>query len=50
MGGVCSTIGGEENDYRLLVGNRPLGTPRHRWVDNIMMDLGDIGWGWCKLD
>jgi hypothetical protein len=32
----------------LLVGNpegkRPLGTPRRRWVDNIKMDLREIGW------
>jgi hypothetical protein len=26
-------------------GNRPLGRPRRRWVDNIMMDLGEVGWG-----
>jgi hypothetical protein len=19
--------------------------PRHRWVDNIRMDLGEVGWG-----
>jgi hypothetical protein len=25
-------------------GKRPLGTPRHRWVDNIKMDLSEIGW------
>jgi hypothetical protein len=35
--------------YRLLVGKprgkRPLGRPRRRWVDNIRMDLGAIGWG-----
>jgi hypothetical protein len=23
----------------------PLGGPRRRWVDNIRMDLGEIGWG-----
>jgi hypothetical protein len=23
---------------------RPLGRPRHRWVDNIKMDLREIGW------
>jgi hypothetical protein len=35
--------------YRLLVGKpeekRPLGRPRRRWVDNIMMDFGEVGWG-----
>jgi hypothetical protein len=34
--------------YRLLVGKpkrkRPLGRPRHRWVDNIKIDLVKIGW------
>jgi hypothetical protein len=34
---------------RLLVGKpegkRPLGRPRRRWVDNIKMDLLEIGWG-----
>jgi hypothetical protein len=25
-------------------GSRPLGIPRHRWVDNIKMDLREIGW------
>jgi hypothetical protein len=24
-------------------GKRPLGRPRHRWIDNIMMDLLEIG-------
>jgi hypothetical protein len=24
---------------------RPLGRPRHRWVDSIKMDLREIGWG-----
>jgi hypothetical protein len=42
---------GEEkkNAYRLLVGKaegkRPLGRPRRRWMDNIRMDLGEVGWG-----
>jgi hypothetical protein len=35
--------------YRLLVGKsegkRPLGRPRWRWVDNIKIYLGEIGWG-----
>jgi hypothetical protein len=26
-------------------GKRPLGRPRRRWVDNIRMDLGEVGWG-----
>jgi hypothetical protein len=33
----------KRNAYRILVGKpegkRPLGTPRHRWMDNIKMDL-----------
>jgi hypothetical protein len=30
----------------------PLGRPRRRWVDNIKMDLREIGWGgvdWVDL-
>jgi hypothetical protein len=42
-------MGEKRNAYRLLVGKlegrRPLGRPRHRWVDNIKVDLGGIGWG-----
>jgi hypothetical protein len=42
-------MGEKMNAYRLLVGNpegkRLLGRPRRRWVDNIRMDLGDLGWG-----
>jgi hypothetical protein len=34
--------------YRILVGNqegkKPLGRPRLRWVDNIKIDLKEIGW------
>jgi hypothetical protein len=26
-------------------GKRPRLRPRHRWMDNIKMDLGEIGWG-----
>jgi hypothetical protein len=25
-------------------GKRPLGRPRHRWKDNIRMDLREMGW------
>jgi hypothetical protein len=49
MGGPCSTNGEKRNAYRLLVGKpegkRPLGRPRRRWVDNIRMDLEEVGWG-----
>jgi hypothetical protein len=32
------------NVYRVLVGKRPLGRPRHRWGNWIKMDLSEIGW------
>ena len=36
------------NAYRVLVGKPegkiPLGRPRHRWEDNIKMDLREVGW------
>jgi hypothetical protein len=42
--------------YRVLVGKpegrRPLGRPRRRWVDNIRMDLQEVGCGcvdWMEL-
>jgi hypothetical protein len=42
-------MGKKMNACRILVGKpegkRPQGTPRHRWVDNIKMDLREIGWG-----
>jgi hypothetical protein len=48
MGGPCST-NEKRNAYRLLVGKpegkRPLGRPRCRWVDNIRMDIREVGWG-----
>jgi len=39
--------------YRVLVwkpeGKRPLGRPRHRWEDNIKMDLQEVGCGgWTR--
>jgi hypothetical protein len=37
----------KRNAYRILVGEpegkRPLGRPRRTWVDNIKMDLREIG-------
>jgi hypothetical protein len=48
MGGTCSTNGAKRNAYRILAGQpegkRPLGRPRRRWVNNIKMDLTEIGW------
>jgi hypothetical protein len=41
-------MGEKRNACRILVGkaegNRPLGRPRRRWVDNIKIDLREIGW------
>jgi hypothetical protein len=37
-------MGEKRNAYRILVGKRPLGRPRCRWVDDIKMDLREIGW------
>ena len=41
--GHVARMGEERGVYRVLVGKpegrRPLGRPRHRWVDNIRMDL-----------
>jgi hypothetical protein len=46
-------MGETRNAYKILVGKpegkRPLG---HRWVDNITMELGEIGWDgrdWIEL-
>jgi hypothetical protein len=56
MGAPCNTNGEKRDVYRLLAGKpegkRPLGKPRRRWVDNIRMDLGEVGWGdvdWISL-
>jgi hypothetical protein len=48
MGRACSTNVEKRNAYRILVGKpeekRPLGIPRRRWMDNIKMKIGGIGW------
>jgi hypothetical protein len=42
-------MGEKRNAYKILVGKpegkRPLGRPRCWWVDNIKMNLREIGWG-----
>jgi hypothetical protein len=47
--GHLARIGEKRNACRLLVGKpegrRPLGRPRRRWLDNIRMDLVEVGWG-----
>ena len=43
-------MGEERGAHSILVGKpegkRPLGRPRHRWVDNIRMDLQQVGCGY----
>jgi hypothetical protein len=43
-------MGEERGVYRVLLwkreGRRPLGRPRRRWVDNIRMNLQDVGCGY----
>jgi hypothetical protein len=53
---ACNTKGEKRNVYRILMGKpeekRLLGRPKLRWVDNIRMDLREIGWGgmdWIDL-
>jgi hypothetical protein len=49
LAGHVARMGEKRSAYRLLVGKPegkiPLGRPRCRWVDNIKMDLREIGWG-----
>jgi len=63
--GHVARMGEERGVYMFLLGKperRPLGRPRRRWVDNIRMDLQDVGCGcmdgiglaqdrhsWCTL-
>jgi hypothetical protein len=48
LAGYVARTGETTNAYRILVGypevKRPLGRPRYRWVDNIKMDLREVGW------
>jgi hypothetical protein len=46
--GHVARIGEKRNTSRILVGKqggkRPIGRPRRRWVNNIKIDLREIGW------
>jgi hypothetical protein len=48
--GHVAHMGKVRGVYRVLVGKlegkRPLGRPRHRWVDNIRMNLQEVGCGY----
>jgi hypothetical protein len=48
LAGHVARMRAKRNAYSILVknpeGKRPLGRPRRRWVDNIKMDLREIGW------
>ena len=47
---VSASMGEERGAYRVLVGKpegeSPLGKPRRRWVDNIRLDLQEVGCGY----
>jgi hypothetical protein len=56
MGRACGAYGGGERCARGSGGRperkRPLGRPRHRWEDNIKVDLEEVGGGcgdWMEL-
>ena len=48
--GHVARMGEEREAYRVLVwkpeGKRPLGRPKRRWVDNIRVDLQEVGCGY----
>ena len=48
--GNVARMGEKRGVYRVLLGKRegrrPLGRPRHRWVDTIRMDLQEVGCGY----
>jgi len=54
--GYLAHVGERRGVYRVLVGKpegkRPLWRPRHRWEDNVKMDLQEVGCGgidWIEL-
>jgi hypothetical protein len=50
--GHVARMGEDRGVYRVLVGKpelkRPLGRPRHRWENNIKVDLQEVGGGGCR--
>jgi len=57
MGRHVACMGESRGIYRVLMGKpggkRPLGRPRHRWEDNIKIDLQEVvcgGTHWIELD
>ena len=48
--GHVARMGEDRGVYRVLLGEpegkRPPGKPRRRWVDNIRMDLQEVGCGY----
>jgi hypothetical protein len=52
--GHVARMGEVRGVYRVLIGKpegkRPLGIPRHRWEDNIKMDLQEVGGSGGGLD
>jgi hypothetical protein len=53
LAGLVAGMGEKRNAYRLLMGKpegkRLLGRPKRRWLDNIRMDLVEVGWGEVDL-
>ena len=58
--GHVARMGEDRGVHRVMVGKpegkRPLGRPRHRWEDNIKMDLQEVGggvvgtgWSWLRI-
>ena len=54
--GHVARMGERRGIYRVMMGKpegkRPHARPRHRWVDNIKMDLQEMGWAgmdWIEL-
>ena len=50
LAGHVACMGEERGVYRVMLGKpegrQPLGRPRRRWVDNIRMDLQEVGCGY----